>query len=112
MQSTSGELPANQWIKAVWGWGYYAIDYGVNVSVSCDYRCYVGVFPIAWSAGTFQSGQENHVTHRVIVYGDVWLRGRNTGRYALIPIGPPSPLSAVLRAKLSTRFPTDPAAQT
>ena len=46
------------------------------------------------------SGQVNPVTHRVIGYGDIWLRGHSTGGYALIPIGPASPLAQRLRIVL------------
>ncbi len=33
----------------------------------------------------------------MIVYGDIWLRGHATGGYALIPIGPETPMAQRVR---------------
>ncbi len=53
----SGSLPAGTWIKAVYGWGYFSVTYGLQPSVPCDYACYVGVLPFAWSTGTARPGR-------------------------------------------------------
>jgi hypothetical protein len=89
-----GALPGNAWIKVVYGWGYYSVDYGLSASVECDYACYVGVLPFAWSTGTIQPGKFATITHKVVVYGDIWLRGRADGDYGLTPIGPPTPMAS------------------
>lgn len=95
-----GALPTGIWTKAVWGWGYFSVDYALQPSVACDYNCYVGIVPFAVSAGTAEPGHETIVTHRVIVYGDIWLRAHGEGTYELTPVGPSSPLSGRLNAAL------------
>ena len=95
-----GALPKGVWIKAVWGWGYYSVDYGLQPSVACDYNCYVGVVPFAISTGTAEPEQVKIVTHRVIVYSDIWLRGHGEGSYELVPVGPSSPLSGQINLVL------------
>lgn len=85
-----GALPAGEaWVKAVYGWGYFTVQYGLQSTVPCDWACYVGVAPFAISTGTAYPGRVNLVTHSVVVYGDIWLRGHSAGSYGLIPQGPP-----------------------
>ena len=84
-----GGLLAGQWSRAVYGWGYFSVDYALECSVDCDFACYVGVLPFAWATGIAHPMATNRVTHRVIVYGDIWLRGHGEGSYILAPIGPP-----------------------
>jgi hypothetical protein len=61
----NGNLTANTWTKVLWGWGYWAKHYTVQVGVvGGQYRTY----PI-YSSGSLPAT----LTHRVIVYGDVWL---------------------------------------
>ena len=88
----AGALIANQWIKAAWGWGLFAVDYVLTVSVPCDYNGYIGILPFPVSSGEAFPERENVITHRSVIYGDIWLRGRAAGSWALNPIGPSSPM--------------------
>lgn len=98
-----GSLPAGTWIKAVYGWGYFSVEYGLEASVPCDWNCYVGVSPFPISSGTAYPGHVNPITHSVIVYGDIWLRGHSIGAYALVPIGPGQAETTPVRRGVSAR---------
>lgn len=86
MSSTiNGSLRAGQWTKVLWGWGYYAVRYGISLDVSGgEYRCYTVPSPFPISSGHLP----NEVTHRVIGYGDVWLYAPTDAMYFIVPIFP------------------------
>lgn len=81
----SGSLRAGEWTKVLWGWGYYAIDYGASISAGGgQYRCYSAPSPWPISSGNLPS----RLTHRVIGYGDVWLYSPVDASYTLNPVFP------------------------
>jgi hypothetical protein len=74
----TGPLRARQWTKVLWGWGYYAVRYGISLDVAGgQYRCYASPSPFPISSDFLP----NEVTHRMIGYGDVWLWSPNAGSY-------------------------------
>ncbi len=99
--------PQGTWVKVVSGWGYFAVDYQVVVSVPAEFACFTGVWPAVWNSGRLvpPSQGANRVRHRVVVYGDVWLRSTaGPGSYSLAPINSltvaaPSPLD-VLKSQM------------
>lgn len=102
--SLNGALPPQgAWVKVVSGWGYFAVDYHVVVSVPAEFACYTGVWLAVWNSGRLVPPTQGamRITHRVIVYGDVWLRSTaGPGSYSLAPINSltvaaPSPLDGI-----------------
>ncbi|MDM7829882.1 hypothetical protein [Cellulomonas edaphi] len=69
----------------------YSVDFAVAVTAAGEFRCYIGAWPFVWSSGALVPPPRgaNQVTHRVVVYGDIWLRttsGRDAS-YTMQPIG-------------------------
>lgn len=76
----SGSLPAGKWTKVIWGWGWYAVQYGISTGAPGGrYRTY----PF-YSNGTLP----NHVTHQVRGYGDIWLFSPVDTQWQANPEGP------------------------
>ena len=88
MPTVGGALPSGQWLRVVNGWGYFSVEYGLSASVVCDFRCYSAPVPFPVSSGTVERGSVRVITHRVVGYGDIWLRGHGDGSFALSTVGP------------------------
>ena len=81
----SGSLPANKWTRVVFGGGYYTVRYGASTAAGTgEYRTYSAPSPWPISSGRLPS----EITHRVIIYGDVWLFSPVDTTYFLNPIFP------------------------
>jgi hypothetical protein len=80
---TSGRLRANQWVKVLWGWGRYSVDYAASISApDGQYRCYSSPVPFPISSGALPA----QITHSVYGYGDVWLYSSVDATYSLVPV--------------------------
>ncbi len=83
--AATGELTPGKWKRVLWGWGYFNLNYYINLyPASGDakgrYESFVGGLPFPISSGALP----DFVVHRVVGYGEIKITASQRCAYEVV----------------------------